>query len=77
MAKTNMNKRGKVNNFLSISRLPTKEKEFDLQSLLFRGLILNSFEFQFEQNCPIAAVNASHFLPYKLSISKINFRRVL
>jgi len=96
MAKTNMNTRGEKNSFLCISELPARKREFNLQSLVFKGLIFNNFEFQFEQNCPIAAVNASHFhshsalctrygqkkqsqnaLPYQLSISKINFRRVL
>lgn len=27
------------------------------------GLIFNIFEHSFEENCPLAAVNASHFLP--------------
>jgi len=29
----------------------------------FEGLIFNIFEHSFDENCPLAAVNASHFLP--------------
>jgi len=28
-----------------------------------RGLIFNVFEHSFDENCPIAVINASHFLP--------------
>jgi hypothetical protein len=30
------------------------------------GLIFNIFEHSFNENCPLAVVNASHFLPCKL-----------
>ncbi|MEI7718751.1 MAG: hypothetical protein WCI72_02700 [archaeon] len=29
----------------------------------FEGLIFNIFEHSFDENCPLAAVNVSHFLP--------------
>jgi len=39
-----------------------------------KGLIFNIFEHSFEENCPLAAVNASHFLPcHFFSNSKRNY----
>ncbi|MEI7718693.1 MAG: hypothetical protein WCI72_02405 [archaeon] len=49
----------------------------EARSFASEGLIFNIFEHAFEENCPLAAVNASHFLPYKLSVNKTKARRVL
>lgn len=52
----------------------------ETMSILYKekeGLIFNVFEHSFEENRPIATVNASHFLPYKLSINKVKLGRVL
>ncbi|MEI7719459.1 MAG: hypothetical protein WCI72_06320 [archaeon] len=38
-----------------------------------KGLIFNSFEHSFDENCPLTAVNASHFLPCEL-FSELNFK---
>lgn len=44
---------------------------------LIKGLIFNSFEHLFEENCPISAVNASHFLPYDFHRSnKLNLGNI-
>jgi len=42
------------------------KKEIKLRYFVGEGLIFNIFEHAFEENCPIAAVNALHFLPCKL-----------
>ena len=36
------------------------------------GLIFNLFERSLEENCPLAAVNASHFLPCELQYRELN-----
>jgi len=38
-----------------------------LKNIVSEGLIFNIFEHSFEENCPITAVNALHFLPCDFS----------
>lgn len=40
------------------------------------GLIFNNFGHLSDENCPLAAVNASHFLPCHFS-NQLNSRKVL
>jgi len=42
------------------------------KNMVNRGLIFNIFKHSLEENCPLAAINASHFLPCHFS-SQINF----